>query len=73
MLGDSVGTQARSRKKNFPAIKEHSEKTGHDAAKTNVTILEKDIKNHEQRLFLEAWHSIIRTRSMNILNSQHVI
>ena len=50
MLGNSVvGTQARCRKKEFSAIKEHAEKTGHD-------ILEKSIKNHKQR---ETWHSII--------------
>ena len=53
------------RKKDFSAIKENAEITGHDAVKTNVTILEKDIKNHEQRLFLEAWHSIMNKDTVN--------
>ena len=45
------------RRENFSAIKEHAESTGHDAQKSDVIILEKGIKNYDQRIFLEALHS----------------
>ena len=45
------------RRENFSAIKEHAESTGHDAQKSDAVILEKGIKNYDQRIFLEALHS----------------
>ena len=49
-------------RENFSAIKEHAESTGHDAQKSDAqksdaVILEKGIKNYDQRIFLEALHS----------------
>ena len=53
------------RRENFSAIKEQAESTGHDAQKTDAVILEKGIKNYDQRIFLEALHSKLNTDTVN--------
>jgi hypothetical protein len=53
------------RRENFSAIKEHTESTGHDAEKTDAVILEKGIKNYDQRIFLQALHSKLNADTVN--------
>ena len=53
------------RKRIFSTIKEHAECTGHNAAKSDAVILEKGVKNYEQRIFLEALHSILSENTAN--------
>jgi hypothetical protein len=52
-------------KRIFSTIKEHAECTGHNAAKSDAVILEKGIKNYEQRIFLEALYSILSENTAN--------
>ena len=53
MLGDKVLEHKPGvRKRIFSKIKEHAGCTGHDAAKSDAIILEKGIKNYEQKIFL---------------------
>ena len=53
------------RRENFSATKEHAESTGHDAQKSDTVILEKGIKNYDQRIFLEALHSKLNADTVN--------
>ena len=46
-------------------MKEHTERTGHEVAKTDVNILEKGIKNYDKRRFLEALHSLLDKNAVN--------
>ncbi len=53
------------RKQNFSAVKHHAEGTGHEMRSTDVEILERGVKNHQKRLFLEAFHSVLTKDSIN--------